>query len=118
MVKRKALWQIPDVFTIHRRGPLRPIFINHMFDSDANSASPSDRERDSSDLLDSGSGSGSEEGSGHYEEPVGDNWGPKTAPKKVSKQMTSFLKRHQRVDTKLVTCVLSKEMLSTYFSTV
>ena len=82
------------------------------------SASPNDRERNISDPSDSGSGSGSEEGSGHYEEPVGDNWGPKTAPQKVSKQMTSFLKKHQRVDTKPVTCVLSKEMLSTYFSTV
>ena len=50
-----------------------------MSDSDSTSASPSDRERDSSDLSDSGSGSGLE-GSGHYEEPVGDNWGPKTAP--------------------------------------
>ena len=60
-------------------------------DSDSTSASFSDRERD---LSDSGSGSGPDEGSGHYEEPVGDNWGPKTAPKKVSKQMTSFLKKH------------------------
>ena len=89
-----------------------------MSDSDSTSASSSDREWDSSDLSDSGSGSGLEEGSGHYEEPVGDNWGPKTAPKKVSKQMTSFLKKHQRVDTKPVTCVPSKEMLSTYFSSV
>ena len=48
-----------------------------MSDSDSTSASSSDREWDSSDLSDSGSGSGSEEGSGHYEEPVGDNWGPK-----------------------------------------
>ena len=89
-----------------------------MSDSDSTSASSSDRERDSSDLSDSGSGSGPEEGSGHYEEPVRDNWGPKAAPKKVSKHMTSFLKKHQRVDTKPVTCVLSKEMLSAYFGTV
>ena len=78
-----------------------------MSDSDSTSTSSSDREWDSSDLSDSGSGSGSEEGSGHYEEPVRDNWGPKAAPKKVSKHMTSFLKKHQRVDTKPVTCVLS-----------
>ena len=84
-------------------------------DSDSTSASFSDRERD---LSDSGSGSGPEEGSGHYKEPVRDNWGPKAAPKKVSKHMTSFLKKHQRVDTKPVTCVLSKEMLSAYFGTV
>ena len=76
---------------------------------DTSTPVPSDRDRDG-DTSDP-SGSGSDEGSGQEEELEADNWGPKTAPQKVSKQMVSFLKKHQRVDSKPVTCVLSKDML-------
>ena len=39
-------------------------------------------------------------------------------PDKTSQTMASFLKKHQRIDNKPVTLVLSKEMIRTYFKTV
>ena len=47
-----------------------------------------------------------------------DGWGPRTDPEKTSQTMASFLKKHQRIDNKPVTLVLSKEMIKTYFKTV
>ena len=68
--------------------------------------------------LEEGEATNSDSDDNGQEAVKSDKWGPQSDPAVLGKQLSGFLKKHQRVDTKEVTLILTKEMLNTYFNTV